>query len=132
MELDDDKPCERLGFKKIQVSISLLLIITISCLWFIAHVTIKFFRRYPGKKWIFKVFLAWINFTLIFRVAFQIDWLINNWSYTCEYSEVCLNTFVSYTWVMFLLLAGILNIFIWMKYSLAFYSISKGEDMRNK
>lgn len=124
-------PWEMRTFKKIQLSLLLLLIVALSCLIFIGIVTYKFFKKHRGKKKIFKLFLVWINLSILFRLAFIINWMINNRANTWVYSEKCLNSVVSYSNIIFLSVAGVLNVYNWLRFSFTFHSFSSMVHIRD-
>ena len=116
--MEDEKyNCEIRKFKKIQGSLIALLFIAIVCQACIFFTTISFIIKFRTNKKVFALFMICLNISLIWRLAYISEQIYQNRAHKCESEGECLNAFISYSNIIFLAVAGFLNIYNWLAFT---------------
>ena len=116
--MEDEKyNCEIRKFKKIMVSLIFLLFIAIVCQVCIFYTTISFIIKFRTKKKVFALFMICLNISLIWRLAFISEQIYQNRAQRCKVEGTCFNAFISYSNIIFLAVAGFLNIYNWLAFT---------------
>ena len=116
---------EKMPWEEVKVTlymVALLLLVTIGLWWelLIFIMTIRFFRRFKLSKKVFAWFLLLINLSLSWRIFYLLVIVYSHRPYHWQMAfQVWFVTFLDNLNLIFLILAGTVNVYNWIRFTLS-------------
>jgi len=104
---------------KFEAMMIFLLVVALICTAGVLFVTVRFFKSFGARDRLFSVFLILLNLALVGRILFLISSISEHWPGTWRTALNWRSGFSSYLGTMFLSMAGIANMFIWIYFILS-------------
>lgn len=120
--------CEDRVTKYEAVMITLAIMISFSIM-FMIYVTLKFFLSFGLKKVLFSFFLIFLNLALIARAVFIASEIYLNRPAHWDHRDHWTEGFISFSGSFFFSLAGLLNIYNWVYFTLSIKTIFESRKL---
>ena len=116
---------EEKSFKFYQAALIAILIIAGIVQLFVAFVTIRFLIQFKWRKIIFALFMISLNVSLLFRIAFLSNLIYVNRPHHWFQALTWGGTIIQYSHILFLALAGAINIYNWLSFTFSLKSLDR-------
>lgn len=116
---------EEKSFKFYETALIGILIIAGITELFVAFVTIRFLIMFKWKKGVFALFMISLNVSLLFRIAYLSNLIHVNRPHHWFQARTWGGTIIQYSHIMFLALAGAINIYNWLSFTFSLKSVDR-------